>query len=170
MIDWGNFLTRATVWVAAIGYASSVVVYSLSGGNRRRDSAARAIWTLACLNLVVHTLLAFHFYHGWSHAHAYRETARQTAELTGFEWGGGLYVNYFFVIAWIADVVWWWRGLELYRRRSKVLAAAWQAFLLFMFFNGAVVFAAGATRLMGLLVCGAVVIAWLARRRDRSRT
>ena len=166
-MNLGEFLTKGMVWLATAGYAWSVLAYSFSGSNRRWDSVARAVWTLACLSLLVHTLLAFHFYHDWSHSHAYRETARQTAELTGREWGYGLYVNYFFVTAWIADVVWWWRGLDLYRRRSTALASAWQVFLLFMFFNGAVVFAHGATRLMGIFVCAAVLIGLATQWRQR---
>jgi hypothetical protein len=105
----GELLTRATVWACVACYASGAAVFALSGGSRRRDSWARLAWTAACLLLVVHAALAFHFYHGWSHAAAYRDTARQTSEVFGYDWGGGLYVNYLLIAAWALDVGYWWR-------------------------------------------------------------
>ena len=35
-----------------------------------------------------------------------KNSARQTAEVFGLDWGGGLYVNYAFTAAWVADVAW----------------------------------------------------------------
>ena len=32
------------------------------------------------------------------------ETARQTAEVFGINWGGGLFINYTVAILWIGDV------------------------------------------------------------------
>src|SRR5262245_61035199 len=133
-------LTRATIWITLAGYATAVVAYGLSGGARRWDRIARLAWTVACVALLAHIACAFQFVHGWSQEHAYRETARQTAAVFGLNWGGGLYVNYVFAACWIADVAWWWRGLDSYRRRPRILSAAWQGFLIFMFFNATVVF------------------------------
>jgi hypothetical protein len=97
---------------------------------------------------------AYHFYHNWSHAAAYRETARQTAEVTGLDWGGGLFINYALVIGWVIDVALWrLRGLDAYRKRPRWLAAAWQGFLLFIIFNATVVFKTGPLRWIGLGLC-----------------
>jgi hypothetical protein len=83
---------------------------------KRRDPAARLAWTLACAFYLMHVAAAFQFHHHWSHLAAYRETAQQTAEVFGLNWGGGLYFNYAFTIVWIADALWWWRiGLDGYR-------------------------------------------------------
>jgi hypothetical protein len=80
----------------------------------------------------------------------------------GLGWGGGLYVNYALLAAWVADVVWWWgRGLDAYRRRPWPLAAAWHAFLVFIVFNATVVFEGGPVRWAGLGVCLGLCFAWL---------
>lgn len=161
----GELLTRALAWVAFAGYAAGGGALLLSRGRRAWDARARAAWTLGCAALIVHAGLAFHFQHGWSHAEAYADTARQTGEATGFASGAGLYLNYALLALWAADVAWWWRGgVGSYRRRSRAPVAAWQGFLLFMFFNAAVVFAGGAARWAGLGVFALLLgVVWLAR-------
>ena len=156
----GEFLARLTIWITLAGYFVGVTLYSLPPQGEKRDRAARIAWTVACLSLLAHFACAFHFYHHWSHDTAYRVTARQTAELFGLDWGGGLYLNYALLVGWVADVVWWWRGLEAYRNRLRTLGAVWQGFLLFMFFNATVVFKDGALRYIGLLLCLAVCLLW----------
>ncbi|HKQ61940.1 MAG TPA: hypothetical protein VJS92_11670 [Candidatus Polarisedimenticolaceae bacterium] len=155
----GEVLTRTTIWVSFAGYVAGAALLALS-----RDRAARIAWTLGCLGLLAHTLVAFHVHHAWSHAAAYRATARRTAELFGLDWGGGLYFNYAMLAGWSADAVaWWWTD----RRRRGLWAAAWQGFLFFMFFNGLVVFARGATRWIGLSALAGLVLLWLGTRRER---
>ncbi len=156
------------VWTSVTGWAAGASLFALARGRRVWDARARAAWTVGCAAMLMHAAAAFHFYHGWSHAAAYIDTARQTAELTGFDWGGGLYFNYALLAAWAADVVYWWRrGVEAYRLRPRVLALVWHAFLLFMFFNAAVVFATGAARWAGLAACFAVCAAGLAGANER---
>jgi hypothetical protein len=109
----------------------------------------------------VHVGLAYHFFHQWSQDSAYRATARQTADVTGLDWGGGLYFNYALIAFWIADVAWWWRDPESHRGRPRVLNIIWHGFLVFMIFNATVVFGTGALRLVGLILClGLCVIYW----------
>src|SRR5882762_2048787 len=111
----GDWLTRWTVRGALALYALAITV-RLAAPARRAE--ARFLWTAGCLLFLAHVAAAFHFFHGWSHAHAYRETARQTRELFGIDWGGGLYLNYLFTLAWAADAAyWWWGGLDGYDRR-----------------------------------------------------
>jgi hypothetical protein len=109
LMNKGEFLTRLTIWITLAGYFVGVTLYSLPPQGEKRDRAARIAWTVACLSLLAHFACAFHFYHHWSHDTAYRVTARQTAELFGLDWGGGLYLNYALLVGWVADVVWWWR-------------------------------------------------------------
>ncbi len=166
----GEILTRVTIWIALAGYATGATLFALSRQRTNWDAAARLAWTAACIGLLAHVICAFHFYHEWSHTSAYRDTARQTAEVFGLNWGGGLYINYAFLLGWVIDVIWWWRGLEAYRRRPWPLVAAWHAIVLFIFFNGAVVFATGPLRWLGLcLSIGLCLIWWYAARKKSPR-
>lgn len=165
----GEVLTKLTIWIALAAYFAGAGVYALSRGRRSWDAGARLAWTAACVSLFAHVACAFHFYHGWSHGAAYRDTARQTDEVFGLGWGGGLYVNYALLALWVADVCWWWLGgLDAYRRRPWPLAAAWHAFLLFIVFNATVVFEGGFVRRAGLCLCLALVFVWLKAARDRA--
>jgi hypothetical protein len=170
-MDSGAFLTKVTVWVAVAGYAAGAAAFALSRGRRGWDAAARLAWTVACVALLAHVACAFHVYHGWSHESAYVETARQTGEVVGLDWGGGLFINYAIIIGWVIDVAWWWlAGLDSYRRRPWPLLAAWHGFLIFIIFNATVVFKDGFTRWAGLGVClGLCVVGWLAARDSLTR-
>ncbi|MGH7595293.1 MAG: hypothetical protein ACREOI_03030 [bacterium] len=170
LMSTGEILTRVTIWIAIAGYAAGASIFALSRQRAKWNAAARLAWTAACIGLFAHVICAFHFYHGWSHTSAYRDTARQTAEVFGLNWGGGLYINYVFLIGWVIDTLWWWRGLEAYRRRPWPLVAAWHAFLLFIFFNGTVVFAAGPMRWLGLCLClGLCAVWWYAAKNNSPR-
>jgi hypothetical protein len=149
-MDAGEQLTRWTIRLALGLYVLAVAVRLDAQRRRPWLRGARLAWTLGCLLYLGHVVCAFHFYHGWSHAAAYRETAGQTAELFGLEWGGGLYFNYAFTIAWVADVCWWWRGIEQYESRPRWAEALMQGFFAFMAFNGTVVFGHGLVRWLGL--------------------
>ena len=163
----GELLTKITIWVAVAGYTAGSAGFALS---RRRvvwGRAARLAWTVACAALLAHAACAFHFYHGWGHGSAYLDTARQTNEVFGLNWGGGLYINYALMAGWVLDVSWWWlRGPDSYRRRWWPLTAAWHGFLLFIYFNATVVFKSGPARWAGLLVCLGVCLAWWLGARD----
>ena len=160
----GEILTKATIWIAILGYASGTAAFALSRNKHRGDSIARLAWTIAIIALLAHLVCAFHFYHGWSENAAYLETARQTDEVVGLNWGGGLYVNYAVIIGWVVDVGWWWvRGVGSYRQRPWSLLAAWHGFLIFIIFNATVVFKTGFVRWVGLCVCfGLSLVWWLA--------
>jgi len=166
----GEIITRVLVWASVAGYAAGAGALALGRGRRAWDVWARGAWTAGCAAMLAHAAAAFHFYHGWSHAAAYGDTARQTGEVVGLAWGGGLYFNYALLAGWVTDVVCWWRGgPAAYRSRPRALAVAWQAFLFFMFFNAAVVFAAGAARWAGLAACAGLCAAWLAGAAAKGR-
>jgi hypothetical protein len=157
----GEFLTRSTIWITIVAYTAGSVMFALRRGSRS-DSAVRLAWTIACVSLAAHFIAAFQFYHGWSHYAAYRDTARQTQEMIGVSWGGGLFINYGLLALWITDVgAWWFRGLDSYRRRSRTLIIAWHAFLIFIILNATVVFGHGAARGIGVVVCLILAGAWL---------
>ena len=91
--------------------------------------------TAGLVTYLLHVGFAFQFFYGWSHSTAYRETARQTEELFGVHWGGGLYLNYLFTILWSADCALSWAP-SFSRRRLRVVI---HAFLAFMVLNATVV-------------------------------
>lgn len=164
----GEVLTRATVWIAVAGYAIGCCVFALSRGKKQWESAVRVIWTIACASLLAHFICAFHFYHNWSHAAAYRDTARQTKELFGLNWGGGVFINYGVLVVWIFDVGWWWLGgVESYRARPAIPVVAWHAFLLFIIFNATVLFAHGPARWIGAVVCVVISLCWMVQQWNR---
>ncbi|MEW6127604.1 MAG: hypothetical protein AB1757_11260 [Acidobacteriota bacterium] len=155
-----EFLTKLWIWLSLSGFALSGATYCLSRGRQKWDRFARYLYTFAFITLVVHVGFAYHLYHHWSQDAVYQETARQTAEIFGWNWGGGLYVNYAFMLGWLIDVIWWWRGLDTYHARPKLLAVVWQVFLLFIIFNATVVFASGIVRWLGLGLCFTLCLLW----------
>jgi hypothetical protein len=149
----GELLTRWTVRVALTLYVLAMALRASAVGRRSRLALARLLWTAGCLAFLLHTAFAFQFYHHWSHRAAYEATARQTADVVGFDWGGGLYANYVFAAVWTVDACWWWFSPQRYVARPRGLEWAVQGFLGFMAFNATVVFGAGAIRWMGLAAC-----------------
>lgn len=165
----GEFLTRSTIWIAIVAYTIGCVVFATARGRSDFDRLTRLAWTTGCAALLAHFICAFNYYHAWSHASAYSETARQTAELVRINWGGGLYINYTVAGLWIADVTWWWlAGLSSYRRRPWALTLIWHGFLIFIIFNATVVFKDGPTRWIGLLVSLTLFLSWFSINRQRS--
>ena len=165
----GEFLTRSTIWISIAAYTVGCVVFAIARARSDLDRWARLAWTIGCAALLVHFASAFEFFHAWSHASAYVDTARQTAEVFGINWGGGIFINYTVAILWIGDIVWWWlAGVNSYRRRPWLLTLIWHGFLIFIIFNATVVFKDGLTRWIGLLVCVCLVGSWIIIHRQRT--
>jgi len=152
-------LTRGTIWLA-------LGICILGAGSDRAgqrlpqwQSAARWAWTAGCVAYLAHVISAFNYYHDWSHTTAYRETARRTAEIFGVNWGGGLFVNYAFTAAWIADVILRWKP-ESYQHRPRFFEAVWRSLFLVMVFSATVIFETGLARWLGLMLCSAFAFLW----------
>jgi len=167
-----EFLTLWSVRLAMAALAASLAIRFTAGTvptiRRLRLAAALFLWSVGCVLQVVHVASAMGFYHAWSHGAAYAHTAKQTAEMTGLNWGGGLYLNYLFTALWIGDAAWWWFDKVSYERRSAWIDGGVLGFMSFMAVNGAIVFAPPATRLIG----GAITLVLLlvvARARHRQR-
>src|SRR5262245_33859605 len=131
-MDTGELLTRWTVRLAVALYASALAARLVADGRPSWLAAARVAWTAGCLAFLVHVACAFQFYHHWSHAAAYTDTARRTAEVVGWDSGSGLYANYAFALVWAADVIWWWWRPAGYSARPWGVEWAVQGFLGFM--------------------------------------
>jgi hypothetical protein len=121
---------------------------------------ARWLNTIGGAVFLLHVVCAFHFYHQWSHAVAYADTARQTAEFSGWNSGVGLYVNYLFTVVWLGELIWWWASPTTFARRPCWIGRMVRGFFMFMIFNGAVVFAHSPMRWYGVVLCALLVVAW----------
>jgi len=161
-------LTRLSIWLALCGYAAGAGMMLLSRRRARWLAGARLAWTFGCAFFLAHVASAFAYYHHWSHAAAYQDTAWQTGELIGVNWGGGIYLNYLFALAWVADVAWWWLAPASFAARSPKLTAIWQGFFFFMVFNGTIVFGDGPVRWFGVVICGTLNVLWWRARSDKA--
>jgi hypothetical protein len=152
--------------VAEIAVYGAVVgaIVSWAASELTRGAARRNLWSLAALLMLVHSVAAFGTIYGWSHEVALAATARQTRELTGFESGSGIYVNYVFLLVWLADVAWWWQSPASYLTRAAWMSRFVHRFVWFMFLNGAVIFADGWMRAIGGIAVMTVLAAWIGRR------
>ena len=156
----GELVTRWTIRLALALYV--VALGSLLAGRPHLTRQARRAWTAGCVLLLLHVLAAFHFFHHWRHAEAYRDTARQTAELLGVEFGGGLWFNYAFAACWTLDALWWWSaGMDRYRLRSAWITWSVHLFMAFIALNATVVFETGPTCWLSLAAVIVLVAIWL---------
>ena len=148
--------TILTIWTA-------LLLYTAGEYGRTRQPVrpwAKPVWLLGAACYLAHVAVAFGTHHGWSHAAAYAYTAQQTDALLGFDWGGGLWVNYAFTLLWAGEAVWWQALPESYARRAPAWTHAVRGAFLFMILNGAVAFVPGPRRLLGAAVVIALTLIW----------
>ena len=160
----GATLISASVRLALVCYAITVISQLIGYHSR----SLRILWTAGSLLFIVHVAAAFHFVHRWSHQAAIQSTAIETQQLLGIAFGEGLWFSYLFVLLWLLDATWWWVLPDGYRQRPRWLHLALHGYLLFIAFNGAVIFEAGPTRLVGLLLTP-ILLLLIAARIRRSR-
>jgi hypothetical protein len=166
----GETLTRNTVRLSLAWYAAALLIMlrlqpadwlATSGPGR----LARWCWTWAVVVFLVHLAVAFHFYHNWSHADAFERTRQVSGT------GEAIYTSYVFTWLWILDAAWWWIRPASYAARSPWIDRLLHGFMLFIVFNGMVVFEVGFIRYAGLVMFSALAVAWfLARKPVRLRT
>lgn len=163
-IESGSELTR---WAARLAVAGWVGWLMLAVG-RCSSHLRRWAWTAGLTAHLVHVLCAFHFVHHWSHFEAVRHTARLTERVVGWDWGGGVWVNYTFTLAWLVDTAWWWR-----RPATELRSGMWSwfvnGFFAFLFFNATVVFGPWGWKPVGavVVVAAAVLAGWQHRSAHR---
>jgi len=148
----GIWLTHWTIRLALTCYLAYLAGW-LVARDARWPAIGRWIWTAGCGLFVLHVVCAMAFYHHWSHAAAFDKTARETQELLGFSFGGGIYFSYVFLLLWLADVLWSWLAPVSYFTRPLWIAASVHVYLLFIAANGAMVFESGPTRWGGIAGC-----------------
>jgi hypothetical protein len=147
-----------TIWIALALFVAGESGRSFARPGARPPGWAWWAFTTGALLAIVHTLQSFHLVHHWSHADAVRATAEQTRALYGIDAGWGIYVNYAFLVVWLADA-WWWRTNPAAMRRPAVTWTL-RGFYLLIIFNGAIVFAAGLRKILGLLIVSWLVRVW----------
>jgi hypothetical protein len=160
----GELWTRWTIRLALLCYAAALGWW-LSGRGQAADRGGRCMWTTGLALYLAHVIAAFHFYHRWSHAAAWEETARQTAEVTGLAWGGGIWFNYAFALVWGTDCLWQWAAALRGWRRPAWWRWAVHLFMAFMVVNATIVFESGATRWVALAIALALASIGLAQPR-----
>ena len=110
---------------------------------------------------LVHLAMAFHYYHDWSHAHAFE----RTRQISGI--GEGIYVSYLFTILWALDVLCWWLRPAQHAVRSAWIGRSLHGFMLFIVFNSMVVYETGTIRWAGILMFIGLAAVWLTTRHRR---
>ncbi len=139
--------------------AAAVVAWALA-----ESLSSRWLWASGAALAAIHSAAAFDLFYNWSHATARELTMRQTAALTGVNFAGGIYVNYAFLGVWITDAAWWLAAPKSYEARPRALTLAIHGFIFFIILNGAVVFADGFARAVGVAATSLVVVQWLRKR------
>lgn len=152
-----TFALYSTIWVA-------MALFVAGEWGKRTASPPATLWWRAwaagALLSAIHIPIAFAVAYDWSHGAAVAETARRTAGVYGLEWGGGVYINYLFVVAWFGEVAWWRVSPATYFARARSINLVLRAFYLVMIVNACVVFASPAGRLAGVAVLAALVWTW----------
>jgi hypothetical protein len=162
-VDMGDLLTRNTVRLALGWYALALcLMMRLDADDWSAETTtgklARWCWTWALVTFLVHLMMAFHFYHHWSHADAFERTRRIAGA------GEGIYASYLFTWLWLADVIVWWAWPERYASRPAWVDRGLHVFMLFIVFNSMIVFETGPIRWAGFALFAVLGIAWLKSR------
>jgi hypothetical protein len=144
--EWPQWVVRGTIWLALAAFVAA------EGGRwRARRTGLKGGWALAAFAsgavlCALHFAAALHWTYGWSHTRALEATARQTEEVYGLSWGGGLWVNYVFLAAWMAELIRWSRDPSYALRAPRAGQWALRGFYALVVVNAAVVFPQGAAR------------------------
>jgi hypothetical protein len=155
----GAQLTRNTIRLSLAWYAAGLMwMVRLDSqewtASTTRGQIARWCWTWGVVAFFVHLAMAFHFYHHWSHSHAFQHTR----EVSGF--GEGIYFSYLFTLMWMVDTFWWWGFPARYAARPVWIDRILHTYMLFIILNGTIVFESGAIRWVSLAMFGVLVVAW----------
>lgn len=152
-----NIVLYWTIWLSLVSFAAGEL------GKARRLWWAWSASATGAILLTMHILLAMAVRHGWSHAAALDATARQTGAVVGLNWGGGVYVNYLFAAVWIVELFAWRQWPAGYDSRPGWMKWSLRAFYLVIIVSGAIIFAAGWRRLMGVAIVAALATSWTRR-------
>ncbi len=148
-----------SAWVAFVLWVTGEVVLAGRGGGGPSMRWRRRVWALGAAALLLHVAMAFGRAHGWSHSVAVEATARQLQERMGISWGGGVFINYLLLAWWSWDAVAAWLCPNRWNMPGPVRSLR-RAVFWFLWFNGAVVFAAGSRQAIAAVLCLGVLVRW----------
>lgn len=157
----------ATTALVALGFWVAERAVAITRAPCRTIPLRRALSTAGLGIFLLHVTLAFALVHGWSHARAADATARETLEVVGVSFSGGIWWNYAFTLGWTLDTALWWLAPE-WRNERRLLLTGWHVFFAFMAFFSTVVFGTEAARIVG--VGGTAFLLLLAARARLSRS
>ena len=145
--DAGDLRVRWTIRIALLYWFASVWL--------RTGSASRWCFSFGLWWYLVHLAAAFHYAHGWSHEAAVAAVERAS----GF--GAGIWMSHLFTLVWVAECVRWWRAgpTSLPDRPGRWV----EGFMMFVVFNGTVVYETGTARWMGAAMFGLLAVRWAVR-------
>lgn len=157
--EFGSAAIRNTIWMSLCFYYLAQLLkiqnrISAKPFRSEQVGVAGWFWIWGMLAYVSHVYFAFTYSYSWSHQLAVESTQRQS----GF--GNGIFVSYAFTLLWMFDAAWLWLSPKSYAGRSSVLSATIQVVMLFVIFNGAVVFASGAIRWFSVTLFGLLAWRW----------
>jgi hypothetical protein len=164
--SYGDALVRGSVRLALLYYGIAACVMLIMRPSdwwplSSRGWLARTFWCAAYAAYLIHLAMAFHYYHHWSHADA----VDHTREVAGV--GEGIYASHLFTLLWGADVVNWLCAPAGYATRRAWIGRTLHAFMIFIIFNGTVVYETGFIRWAGIALLTVLAIAWTAGRASR---
>ncbi len=165
-----TFAESASIWAIRIAMVLLVAVLSAElRGSKSTEPLIVWPWLMGALFAFAHSLGSLMTFHHGSQAAALESTAEQTQQLLGFRFGAGLYVNYLFVVVWLADAVFRllaptrYLSLPVWYRHTVI------GFLVFIAINGAIVFKSGPIRVIGIgCVCLLGILALVQMRSTNS--
>ncbi len=160
-----DFAIRFTAWISLLAWCAAEWSRAVRG-----DQAAvpRLAFTAGLFAMVLHSFLAFALRYGFSQEAALLDAARQIEEVTGQPSSPrGFYANHAFMGWWTVEALAWWWAPVSYAGRPLGLVWASRLVFAFMFANGAIVFARGPVRALGVLGMLAVFAAWVGPARQR---
>jgi hypothetical protein len=128
------------------------------------DRTYHYFWIAAWILCVIHVICAFHFRHHWVHDAAIQHTAEMTERIVGIRWGGGLYVNYVFLICWGASAIPSLFGYGGHAQSQRWLETGLHAFAAFMMFNATAIFGPPWWWIPTIVVIAAIVFRWASGR------
>jgi hypothetical protein len=163
----GSLLIAWTIRLSVLFLFATLIAWVFQTKSSRWDSLLRLAWTLGFVLFVAHVVAAFHFHHHWSHAAALAETARQTRDQIGLEFGVGLYFNYLCMFVWALDLAWIWIAKTGLQRRYRWLRLTWIVYLIFIAFNGVAVFKDGWMRFGGITALSLILVGSVFRLKSK---
>ena len=177
-MQFENLESIVTIWTIRVSMICMFAAFALrlvspvatTGGSKETDResvsmiGARNLWLLGSLFSLLHAIAAMGFFHQWSHAMAFEDTARQTQSLLGVRVGVGIYFNYVFVLIWLADAMWWIGQPNSYENRISWINCTVYGFLIFIAINGTIVFETGIVRWVSLAALVVLLVLAIQKR------